>query len=224
MVAGRPRPELLLFDLDGTLVDSAPDLAGAANDMLAARSRPPLPLAQLRPHCGSGARGMIGCAFGVTPQEPAYLPLRDEFLDRYEKRMLHGTRVFDAVAPLLDALDAQGLRWGIVTNKALRFALPLTRALALHDRAAVIVGGDSTPHTKPHPAPLHEAARRLDTQAARCAYIGDDLRDMQAARAAGMVALAAAWGYLGPDSAPDAWAADGVLAAPGQLLNWLELA
>jgi N-acetyl-D-muramate 6-phosphate phosphatase len=212
----------VLFDLDGTLVDSAPDLAGTANDMLAARGRPLVAYDRLRPHAGSGARGMLGVAFDVAPGDAAYVGLRDEFHDHYATRMLRQTQAFDAVAAVLQALDARGLPWGIVTNKALRFAEPMVQALGLHCGAA-LVAGDSTPHTKPHPAPLLEAARRLGLPAPNCVYVGDDRRDMLAGRAAGMGVLAAAWGYLGIEHAPIAWDADHVLSHPADLLQWLEL-
>jgi phosphoglycolate phosphatase len=215
---------LVLFDLDGTLIDSAPDLAGTANDLRVQRGLVPLAYDALRPHAGSGARGMLGAAFGLTPGEPAYDTLRDEFHARYEQRMLSATRVFDAVWPLLDAIEAQGLAWGIVTNKALRFAAPMTAALGLAERAAVLIGGDSTPHAKPHPAPLLEAARRVAVQASCCADVGDDLRDVRAGRAAGMRTLAAAWGYLGLGADPLAWQADAVAGAPGEVLKALDLA
>lgn len=214
----------VLFDLDGTLVDSAPDLAGAANDLLARRGRPPLPLQHLRPHGGSGARGMLGAAFGLQPGDAHYALLRDEFLDHYETRMLALTRPFAAVPALLAALESRGLAWGIVTNKAMRFAGPIVEGLGLARRAAVLIAGDTTPHAKPHPEPLLEAARRLGVAPAACAYVGDDLRDMQAGRAAGMATLAAAWGYLGQGEPVGAWGADHVLDHPGQLLNWLQLA
>ncbi len=213
----------VLFDLDGTLVDSAPDLAGTANDMRAARGLPPLALPALRPHCGSGARGMLGTALGVRPGEVTYAALRDEFHDRYEARMLSETALFGTVGALLQALEQRGLAWGIVTNKALRFAEPMSRALGLWPRAAVLVGGDSTPHTKPHPAPLLEAAARLGQAPSRCLYLGDDARDIQAGRAAGMAALAAAWGYLGLEQPVAQWGADHVLAAPDELLHFLDL-
>ena len=219
----RPGVQAVLFDLDGTLIDSAPDLAGAANQMRGLRGLPPLPHAALRPHCGSGARGMLGVGLSAQPGEPAYAALRDEFLDLYEARMLQLTQTFEHMLPVLDALDAHGVRWGIVTNKALRFAVPLATALRLLPRAAVLIGGDSTPHTKPHPEPLLEAARRLGLTPADCIYVGDDARDMQAGRAAGMPVLAAAWGYLGEGSAPHLWQADAVLAEPGELLEWMEL-
>lgn len=213
----------MLFDLDGTLVDSAPDLAGTANDMLSARGRPALAYERLRVHAGSGARGMLGAAFGVAPGALGYESLRAEFLGRYEQRMTNATRVFEPVPRLLDALEALGWRWGIVTNKVLRLAEPLTRALGLHARAGVLIGGDSTPHLKPDPAPLLEAARRLALPPARCVYVGDDLRDMRAGAGAGMLTVAAGWGYLGEGSDPRQWGADHVIDAPDELLQVLHL-
>ena len=218
------KPVAVLFDLDGTLIDSAPDLAGTANDMLTARGLLPVPYDALRPHAGSGARGMLGAAFACKPGQPNYEPLREEFYERYQQRMLRLTRVFDAVVGLLDALTQRGLPWGIVTNKALRFAEPQALALGLLPRAQVLVAGDSTPHTKPHPGSLLEAARRLGLPPGECVYVGDDVRDMQAARAAGMAAWAAAWGYLGPQAAVEQWGADIVLAHPTALLQSLDLA
>ena len=214
----------VLFDLDGTLIDSAPDLAGTANDMRAARGRPPLPYGELRPHAGSGARGMLSVAFGLRPGQPGFEALRDEFHALYELRMSRDSALFGAVAVLLAALDRQGLPWGIVTNKALRFATPMLTALPALARAAVLVAGDSTPHTKPHPAPLLEAAQRLGCAPQACIYIGDDPRDMRAARAAGMGAWAAAWGYLGVELPVAEWGADAVLAQPIELLTLLDLA
>ncbi len=216
--------QAVLFDLDGTLIDSAPDLAGTANDLRQRRNLPPLPYAAYRPHGGSGARGMLGVAFGLTPGELGYNELRDEFLVHYATRSLVETRVFEAAATLLSALDAMGLPWGIVTNKALHLAEPIARALPPLQRAAALVGGDSTPHLKPHPAPLLEAARRLGMAPEQCVYVGDDPRDIQAGRAAGMATLAAAWGYLGADLPVQAWRADAVLAEADELLQWLRMA
>lgn len=212
----------VLFDLDGTLIDSAEDLARAANAMLAERGLASLPLAQYRPHGGSGARGMLGQAFGVAPGHADYEGLKKEFLDRYEALMFDGTRPFPGVAEELAGLAAAGLRWGIVTNKAERFALPLTAALDL--RAATVVGGDTTAHTKPHPAPLLEAARRLSVAPQACLYVGDDERDVAAGRAAGMATAVAAWGYLGTNARHSAWGADVELTRPGELLKLLGLA
>lgn len=216
------RVSTVLFDLDGTLVDSAPDLAGTANDMRQRRGLANLPYKALRPVAGSGARGMLGIAFGVTPGDAAYEALRDEFHEHYVTRMLQETRPFDAALRVLDVLDQCGMPWGIVTNKAQRFAGPVVQAMGLQ-RSSVLVAGDSTPHTKPHPAPLLEAARRMGCRPEACVYVGDDLRDVLAGRAAGMRTLAAAWGYLGTGPAPDAWGADAVLADADALLHWLEL-
>lgn len=216
--------QVMLFDLDGTLIDSAPDLAGAANDLRALHGLPPLPHEALRPMVGTGARGMVGVAFGVFPEDMRFVELRDAFLARYAERLLQQTQVFEAMVPVLDALDAAGLRWGIVTNKAMRFTAPLVDGLGLSGRAAVVIAGDSTPHAKPHPAPLLEAARRMNVASASCVYIGDDHRDIVAGRAAGMGTLAAGWGYLGQGEPVHAWGADGVLSSPADLLQWLELA
>ena len=164
----------VLFDLDGTLIDSAPDLAGACNEMRVERGLDPLPYQRLRRMVGSGARGMVGASFGLTPESPGYAELRDEFLDRYEARMTRETKVFDEMVPILAWLATQGVPWGIVTNKATRFAAPLVASLGLATRAATLVCGDTVAHSKPHPAPLLEAARRLGLSPQGCAYVGDD--------------------------------------------------
>ena len=219
-----PPPCVVLFDLDGTLVDSAPDLAGAGNDMRIARGLAPHPLAHFRPMVGAGARGMLGRAFEIGPQDERFAALRDEFLDRYEARMTQETRLFDGVANVLDAFDARALPWGIVTNKATRFAEPLTRALGLLPRAAALVCGDTTPHAKPHPEPLLEAARRIGVEAKDCVYVGDDLRDVLAGRAAGMATIAVHWGYLGEGDAIGDWGADHLAELPNDLLKLLRMA
>ena len=214
----------VLFDLDGTLIDSAPDLAGAGNDMRVARGLEPYPLAHFRPMVGAGARGIVGRAFDIGPQDEHFAALKDEFLQRYEARMTELTRVFPDMLPVLDVLNANALPWGIVTNKATRFSEPLVRALGLMDRAATLVCGDTTAHSKPHPAPLLEAARRIGAVPGHCVYIGDDLRDVQAGRAAGMATVAVGWGYLGDGLAIDAWGADHVAQAPADLLKLLRMA
>ncbi len=207
-----------LFDLDGTLIDSAPDLAGACNEMRVDRGLAPLPYATLRRMVGSGARGMVGAAFGLVPDSPGYAELRDEFLDRYEARMTRETKVFDDMVPILAWLAEQQLPWGIVTNKATRFAAPLVASLGLATQAAVLICGDTVAHSKPHPAPLLEAARRLGLAPAQCAYVGDDRRDVDAGRAAAMLTVVAAWGYLGAGDAPSAWGADHLIERPDELL------
>jgi len=214
----------VLFDLDGTLIDSAPDLAGAANDLRTERGLAPLVYDVLRPRVGSGARGMVGVAFGVKPGDADFEALRDAFLARYAQRMLVLTKVFDAMMPVLHALDTARMPWGIVTNKATRFTEPIVNGLALRARASALVCGDTTPHSKPHPAPLLEGARQLDVAASQCVYVGDDLRDVLAGRAAGMSTLAAQWGYLGEGPGVGDWGADAVLRVPSDLLNWLGVA
>ena len=214
----------MLFDLDGTLIDSAPDLAGASNDMRLARGLPALPYERLRPMVGSGARGMVGAAFGVGPEAAGFQALRDEFLSRYELRMTQDTRVFADMLPVLKALEARACLWGIVTNKAMRFTEPLVRALGLQGRAAVVIAGDTTAHAKPHPAPLLEAARRMGFEPCQCAYVGDDLRDVQAGRAAGMTTVAVRWGYLGVGDPIEAWGADHVADSPDDVLKRLAMA
>jgi len=212
-----PRLGAVLFDLDGTLIDSAPDLAGACNEMRIERGLAPLPYERLRRMVGSGARGMVGVSFGLVPDSPGYLELRDEFLARYEARMTRETKVFDEIVPVLAWLEREELPWGIVTNKATRFAVPLVASLGLGGRAAALVCGDTVAHSKPHPAPLLEAARRLGVAPEDCAYVGDDRRDVDAGRAAGMLTIIAAWGYLGEGDAPDAWGADHLISRPDEL-------
>ena len=217
------RLHAVLFDLDGTLIDSAPDLAGAGNELRAARGLEPLPYARFRPLVGTGARGMVKVALDVDPDHPHFIDLRDEFLARYEARMTIETEVFADVRPVLDALRERGMPWGIVTNKARRFTTPLVKALGLDREAVTIVSGDTTPHSKPHPAPLLEAARQMGVAPEACVYVGDDLRDVQAGRAAGMRTVAAAWGYLGETEPIQDWGADFVVEHPAQVLKLLGL-
>jgi 2-phosphoglycolate phosphatase len=221
---GRTGLRAVLFDLDGTLLDTAPDLGHAANVMRERRGMPPLEEAIYRPRASSGARGMIEAAFGLTPAHPEYEAYRTEYLDLYGEVMRRRTKPFDGVPELIEALAQASLPWGVVTNKVERFALPLTASLPLFASAATIIGGDTTPHAKPHPAPLLEAARRLGVPAQACVYVGDDERDIEAGRAAGMPTVAVRWGYLGVGADVDAWGANAVIDAPLDLLNFLELA
>lgn len=219
MLNTAPGLRAVLFDLDGTLVDSAPDLAASANRLRAQRGLAPLPLAQLRPHGGSGARGMLGAGLGLQPGDAEYEALRLAFLADYAEHLLDNTLAFAGVHALLDGLRARGLAWGIVTNKTLALAQPLQQALL--PEPAVLVGGDCTPARKPHPAPLQEALRRLQLTPSDCLYVGDDPRDMQAARAAGMAGVAAGWGYLGVGEGIASWGAALLLEHPLQLLDAL---
>jgi N-acetyl-D-muramate 6-phosphate phosphatase len=215
--------DAVLFDLDGTLIDSAPGLTAASNAMRATRGLPPLAHALLRPHAGSGARGMLRAGFGVHPGDTQYDTLREEFYLHYDMHLMHDTAPFAHVMHVLTTLDQHAMPWGIVTNKALRFAEPTARALGLLQRAGTLIAGDSTAHTKPHPEPLLEAARRMRHCPARMVYVGDDPRDVRAGKAAGMRTLAAAWGYLGVETSVHDWGADQVLASPQALLHWLNL-
>ncbi len=216
--------EAVLFDLDGTLIDSAPDLGAAADQMRTDRGLSPLPLERYRSMAGAGARGMIGVAFGMAPEHPAYEALREEFMANYERCMTARTYVFTGVTELIEALRQRELAWGVVTNKISRFTEPLTRAMPLFASARAIVSGDTTPHPKPHPAPLFEAARRLGLNPDRCLYVGDDERDIVAGLAAGMGTVAATYGYLGQQADPSRWGAHASINLPGALLQLLDKA
>ncbi len=211
----------VLFDLDGTLIDSAPDLGAAADQMRTDRGLPSLPQSDYRPLAGAGARGMLGVAFGMTTDHPDFAAYREEFFCNYEQRMLQHTLAFDGVPELLEALVQRGLAWGVVTNKSMRFTGPLAREMPLFASARTVVGGDSTPHAKPHPAPLLEAARQLGLAPSDCLYVGDDERDIVAGRAAGMPTVAATYGYLGSKREWQTWAADAQIDAPLGLLSLL---
>lgn len=208
----------VLFDLDGTLADTAPDLGYAVNTMRQARGLPPLPASATRPVTSMGARGLLNVAFGLGPEDPDYAAMREEFLRLYERHICRETRLFPGMTELLEALASRGLRWGIVTNKAERLARLLLEQLPLPSRPGCIVGGDTTPHFKPHPEPLFAACRSLDIPAGACIYVGDDLRDIEAGRAAGMPVAAARWGYLN-GSHPETWNADWLVDAPADLLR-----
>jgi phosphoglycolate phosphatase len=209
----------VLFDLDGTLIDSAPDLGAAADAMRTVRGLPSLPLERYRPMVGAGARGMLSVAFGLTPEAPEFIAMREEFFCNYEARMTRSTTMFEGVAHLVTNLQQRGLRWGIVTNKSQRFTIPLVASIADLSSAAVVVSGDTTPHAKPHPEPLLFAARSLGVPPQQCLYVGDDERDIQAGKAAGMATVAATYGYLGKQTDISQWAADAEINSPAQLLQ-----
>jgi 2-phosphoglycolate phosphatase len=223
--APRPLPvDAVLFDLDGTLADTAGDLAEALNRVRAERSLLPVPRALLRAHASSGARGLLAAGMGITPESAEYEELRETFLAHYSACLAQTTVLFAGVAELLDALDQRRVPWGIVTNKFSRFTGPVVSALALSDRASTVVSGDTTPHPKPHPAPLLHAAGELAVPASRCIYVGDDLRDIVAGNAAGMPTIVAEYGYMGNGGTSDTWPATGWIANPLALLDWLPAA
>ncbi|MFO1282324.1 MAG: HAD-IA family hydrolase [Burkholderiales bacterium] len=224
MIRSSPAPlaiDAVLFDLDGTLADTAGDLAQALNRVLADRGLDPLPLEQLRRHASAGARGLLGAGLGLGPEDAGFADARDAFLRHYEAGLTRTTRLFDDVERVLAAIEDRGLSWGIVTNKAERYTGPVVLALGLAHRAGTIVCGDTTPHAKPHPAPLLHAASALRLPPSRCVYVGDDRRDVEAGNAAGMPTLVAGWGYLGNGGPPDDWPANGWLDAPADLVGWL---
>jgi len=213
--------DLVLFDLDGTLADTAPDLAAAANRQRIERGLEPLPIEQLRPVASHGARGLVGRALGLAPGDADYETARFEFLSFYEQALCVHTRLFAGMAETLDRIEADGRRWGVVTNKASRFTGPLMERLGLHRRATVVVSGDTTPHAKPHPAPIRHALAACAVTSDRAVYVGDDRRDIEAGRAARVATVVAAYGYLGDSATIDEWGADHVIAAPGDLVGLL---
>ena len=214
-------PQAVLFDLDGTLIDSAPDLGAAADKMRTDRGLPSLDYALYRPMAGSGARGMLEIAFGMGPEHPDYENFKEEFLSNYEKAMTVHSVIFDGVQDLLLHLQEMGLRWGVVTNKSQRFTLPLTAQIPLFASAQAIVSGDTTPYAKPHPEPLFEAARRMQLSPEHCWYVGDDERDIVAGKAAGMTTVAAHYGYLGSQAEVLSWGADHIIHSPLALAELL---
>jgi phosphoglycolate phosphatase len=216
--AGAHGTRAVLFDFDGTLADTAADLARALNRLRSARGLGELPLAALRPHASGGARGLIGAGLDIAPGHADYQGLREAFLEHYESEICTDTRLFPGMLELLSALEARRLRWGIVTNKSTRLTQLLVRELGLEARVACVVCGDTTPHLKPNPAPLLHAAGELALAPRECVYLGDDLRDIQAARAAGMRCIAVAWGY---GTGLPSWSADAVIDRPGDLMEWI---
>jgi 2-phosphoglycolate phosphatase len=216
--------EAVLFDLDGTLADTAGDLAGALNRLRADRGLAAVPIEPLRAHASAGARGLLGAGMGIRPDDPQFAALRDRFLAYYAEGLSITTRLFDGVERMLDGLEQRGIAWGIVTNKAQRFTKPVVEALGLSPRTTVVVSGDTTPHAKPHPAPLLHAAAALGIAPAACAYVGDDLRDVIAGNAAGMATLVAQYGYLGETGRSDDWPATGWVDRPLALLDWMPAA
>jgi 2-phosphoglycolate phosphatase len=210
----------VLFDFDGTLADTAPDLAAAVNRMLVEQGQEVLPLERLRPFASAGARGLLHAAFGLKPDDAEYKAQREVFLEYYAEAVCEETKLFPGIAELLSQLMERDIRWGIVTNKALRFTEPICAALRL--KPDCVSCGDSTPHLKPHPAPLLHAAAQLELAPPQCLYLGDDLRDMKAAQAAGMRPIAVEWGYHHPDNGgPGTWQAEAVIHHPFDVLRLL---
>lgn len=216
--------EAVLFDLDGTLLDSAPDLAAAANKMRIDRGMIELPCASFRSMVGTGARGMLSVAFDMNPADDDFEAMKLEFFANYEKCLIQQTVAFAGVSEVIAKIKLAEIKWAVVTNKSQRFTKPLTDAMSLFSSAGTVVSGDTTPYSKPHPAPLLEAASRLGIPPENCLYVGDDERDIIAGRAAGMQTVAAAYGYLGKDADILSWKADAIILSPLDILKLLGLA
>jgi 2-phosphoglycolate phosphatase len=211
--------EGIFFDLDGTLADTAPDLVAATNKLLIARNLAPKPYEFLRPYASAGARGLLEGAFGIAPDHADFISLRDEFFANYEKALLVDSKLFDDMDQLLDQMDQANLPWGIVTNKSERFTKPLVELMGLHHRSISTVSGDTTAYSKPHPEPILHAARLVNIDPSKSLYVGDDIRDVIAGKAAGMQTVAAAYGYCGCKEPPGAWGADYIIHTPLELLK-----
>lgn len=212
---------VVLFDLDGTLVDTAPDLGESLNEMRRCRGLAPLPEAALRPQASHGTRGLLRSGFDVTPDHPDFDALQQEFLEIYDRNLTACSQLFPGMEEVLEALEASGLGWGVVTNKPARFTEPLLEHLDLLDRALCVVSGDNCAQAKPHPAPLLHACWLVGTPPVDCLYVGDAARDVEAAVAAGMPAVIALYGYIGADDQPREWGAQGYINHPSGLLDYL---
>jgi phosphoglycolate phosphatase len=211
----------VLFDLDGTLADTAPDLAQALNTLLVEEGRPPRPEAEIRPQVSHGSPGLLKLGFNLGPTDPDYARLRQRLLDLYAKNLCRHTRPFSGISELLLTLRGKGLNWGIVTNKPAFLTEPLVAQLGLPYPPACIVSGDSTTNRKPHPEPMLLACTQAGSQPEQCLYVGDAERDIQAGRHAGMKTLVALFGYIDAHETPQAWGADGLIRAPSEILDWL---
>lgn len=217
----KTRPAAVFFDLDGTLVDTADDLAAPVNHMREARGLKPLPLEEYRPFASAGSRGLLHIGLGATTDDPDYPALRTELLNRYEQEIAVHSRLFDGMPELLAWLEANGIRWGVISNKLEYLVRRLVQQLGLGHRVALAYGGDTAPRAKPWPDPLKMALQETGLTARQCVYIGDDLRDIQAAHAVDMPAVAAAYGYGNPNEIPQ-WRADHIVTSPQEFLAMLK--
>ncbi len=213
--------EAVLFDLDGTFADTAPDLAAALNHVRGLRGLHPLPPETIRPQASHGSVGLLKVGFNIEPGMPDFASLRTSFLNYYETHICVHTTLFPGMAQLVETLEQRGLPWGIVTNKPHRYTVPLMQALGYAQRAACLVSGDTCEHAKPHPLPLLYAARLMGADPACCLYLGDDLRDMEAAQAANMIGIIASYGYIDPSSNTSTWPSEGSVETPFALMRYL---
>ncbi len=213
----------VLFDLDGTFADTAPDLAAALNHVRATHDLPPMPLEMLRPQASHGSIGLLRTGMNVTPDSPSFQALRDIFLDYYTQHICIESKLFAGMADLVEELEARKIAWGIITNKPHRFTVPLMEALGYAERAACLISGDTCAHAKPHPAPMFEACKIVGVSPDQCIYLGDDLRDMQAANSSGMTGIIANYGYVSDDVSVAKWRAQGLVNHPMELIAHLSI-
>lgn len=212
----------VLFDLDGTLADTAPDLAYALNRTLEHAGRAPLPYETIRPLVSHGAGALMQLGFGNSLPDNQRQSLHQYLLDVYLDNITRNSCLFSGMPELLHNLESRGLNWGVVTNKPQRYTIPLMAGLGLEQRAVTTISGDTLPYSKPHPAPMLLACREAGSSAAECLYLGDAERDIQAGRNAGMRSIIALYGYLGETDNPQEWGADGEIRHPSELLHWLQ--
>jgi N-acetyl-D-muramate 6-phosphate phosphatase len=208
----------ILFDLDGTLVDTAPDLGYALNLQLIKYGKKPLADAEIRPFASHGSKGLLALGFGITPDDADFIQMRDEYLNLYETVLTRSPLLFDGMQTTLDSIIEKGLSWGIVTNKPSRFTVPLVKSLGLDQQATCVISGDDAPQPKPSPATLLLACKLAQVKPEECMYIGDAERDIQAGRAAGMQTVIAKYGYIDETDQPLTWGADTTIAAPIDIL------
>ncbi len=212
----------VLFDLDGTLADTAPDLAAALNHVLHEAGKPTLPFEAIRPVASHGGMALIKLGFQLAPEHPQFEPLREQLLQHYAANIVQHTSLFPGMTELLDRLEARGMRWGVVTNKPGWLTEPLLEGLGIRSRAACVVSGDTLPQRKPDPTPLLYACEQSNTDTLQCLYVGDAERDIIAGKRAGMRTLVALFGYLSGEDRPDEWAADGMIQTPLEILDWID--
>ncbi len=214
--------QTVLFDLDGTLLDTAPDLASALNVVLVEQQHDPLPLVQIRPWVSKGAITIVKNGFNLTDHDPNIKYLRQRFLDIYANNLVEQTCLFEGMAEVLETLEQRGIQWGIVTNKSGWLTEPLLQQLGLQKRSVCNISGDTLPQRKPHPAPLLHACQLARSTPDKCIYVGDALSDIEAGIRAGMRTLVALYGYIDANETPTKWGASGMLEQPLDLLEWLD--
>lgn len=213
------KPQMILFDLDGTLLDTAPDLALALNIQRERHGMDALPLADIRPYASHGSKGLLSIGFGLRPEHKDFSTMREEYLNLYDEVFTRSPILFDGVAELLLSIESKGLYWGIVTNKPKRFTQPLLQAMQLSHRARCIVSGDDSPRAKPYPDTLFLACEQVHIPPTDCIYIGDAERDIQAGKAAGMRTVVALYGYIGSEEQPQTWGADWMITQAMEVLS-----